>query len=38
MSNDYEQTENKIKENVESVLAIYFKDFLNKFDSRLYFK
>lgn len=38
MSNDYEQSEIKIKENVDSVIAIYFKDFLNKFDSifRLY--
>ena len=35
MSNHYEIVESKVKDNIDSIITIYFKDFLNKFESRL---
>lgn len=30
---EHEKDENSIKENLEKIVSVYFKEFLNKFDS-----
>lgn len=34
MNNEQMEIEQKIKQNMENIISTYFKQFLNKFDSR----
>ena len=37
MTDQYENCENNIKKNMENVINSYFKQFLNKFESKYYY-